>query len=131
MVHDSDHGGLLRTRDGGEQRATPTELFFDLVYVFAVTQLSHLLLGHLSVLGVAQTLLLLLAIWRAWIDTAWVTNWFDPDQSPVRFMLVALMLVSLIMSAAVPEAFGQRGWIFAVAYVALQIGRTSFVVANL
>ena len=123
--------GLLRSHDEGDQPVTTTELFFDLVYVFAVTQLSHLLLGHLTALGLAQTLLLLLAIWRAWIDTAWVTNWFDPDQLPVRFLLLAGMLLSLIMSAALPEAFGPRGWIFAVAYVAVQIGRTSFVIANL
>ena len=69
MVHDSDHGGMLRTRDGGEQRATPLELFFDLVYVFAITQLSHLLLDHLTVEGALETLFLLLAVWWAWIYT--------------------------------------------------------------
>jgi low temperature requirement protein LtrA len=79
MVHDSHHGGLLRTRDGGEQRATPLELFFDLVYVFAITQLSHLLLDHLTVGGALETLFLLLAVWWAWVYTTWVTNWFDPD----------------------------------------------------
>jgi low temperature requirement protein LtrA len=118
----------LRTHEEGTQRVTSIELFFDLVYVFAVTQLSHLLLGHLNLLGAAQTLLLLLAVWRAWIDTAWVTNWFDPDRAPVRLMLIAVMLLSLIMSAALPAAFEQRGLVFAGAYVALQIGRTSFVV---
>ena len=55
-MHDSDHGGLLRTRDGGEQRATPLELFFDLVYVFAITQLSHLLLDDLTVGEALETL---------------------------------------------------------------------------
>ena len=64
-MHDSDHGGLLRTRDGEEQRATPLELFFDLVYVFAITQLSHLLLGHLTLEGALETLFLLLAVWWA------------------------------------------------------------------
>jgi low temperature requirement protein LtrA len=64
------------------------ELFFDLVYVLAVTQLSHLLLDHLSVQGAAQTLLLLVAVWRAWVDTAWITNWFDPDQRVVRLVLL-------------------------------------------
>ena len=54
-MHVSDNRGLLRTRDGGEQRVTPLELFFDLVYVFAVTQLSHLLLEHLSLRGVLET----------------------------------------------------------------------------
>jgi low temperature requirement protein LtrA len=126
MMDVSDHGGPLRTRDGGEQRVTPLELFFDLVYVFAVTQLSHLLLDHLSVRGVLETLFLLLAVWWVWVYTAWFTNWFDPDRLPVRLVLVAVMLASLLMSVAIPEAFGERGLWFALAYVAIQVGRTAF-----
>src|ERR671916_609696 len=131
MVHDSDHGGMLRTRDGEEQRATPLELFFDLVYVFAITQLSHLLLDHLTIEGALETLFLLLAVWWAWVYTTWVANWFDPDRLPVRLMLVAVMLASLIMSVAIPDAFGERGLMFALAYVAIQVGRTVFVVIAL
>src|ERR687885_923679 len=131
MVHDSDHGGLLRTRDGGEQRVTPLELFFDLVYVFAITQLSHLLLSHLTVEGALETLFLLLAVWWAWVYTTWVTNWFDPDRLPVRLMLVAVMLARLVMSVAIPDAFGERGLMFALAYVTIQVGRTAFVVLTL
>ena len=130
-MHDSDHGGMLRTRDGGEQRATPLELFFDLVYVFAITQLSHLLLDHLTVGGVLETLFLLLAVWWAWVYTTWVANWFDPDRLPVRLLLVALMLASLLMSVAIPDAFGERGLMFALAYVTIQVGRTVFVVIAL
>src|ERR671916_3120278 len=131
MVHDSDHGGLLRTRDGEEQRATPLELFFDLVYVFAITQLSHLLLDHLTVEGALETLFLLLAVWWAWIYTTWTTNWFDPDRLSVRLMLVAVMLASLVMSVAIPDAFNERGLMFALAYVAIQVGRTAFVLIAL
>lgn len=126
MVHDSDHGGLLRNRDGGEQRVTPLELFFDLVYVFAITQLSHRLLEHLSLRGALETLMLLLVVWGVWVYTAWFTNWFDPDRLPVRLVLVAVMLASLLMSVAIPEAFGKRGLMFALAYVAIQVGRTAF-----
>jgi low temperature requirement protein LtrA len=126
MMDVSDHGGPLRTRDSGEQRVTPLELFFDLVYVFAVTQLSHLLLDHLSVRGVLETLMLLLAVWWVWVYTAWFTNWFHPDRLPVRLVLVAVMLASLLMSVAIPEAFGERGLLFALAYVAIQVGRTAF-----
>ncbi|WP_051458857.1 low temperature requirement protein A [Microbispora sp. ATCC PTA-5024] len=115
--------GLLRSRAEG-QRVTFTELFFDLVYVFAVTQLSHLLLGHLSWHGAAQTLLLLLAVWWAWVYTAWHTNWFDPDRPSVRLVLVGVMLASLLMSAAIPDAFGGQGPMFATAYVVIQVGRT-------
>ncbi len=126
-MHDSDHGGMLRTRDGGEQRVTPLELFFDLVYVFAITQLSHLLLDHPTVGGALETLFLVLAVWWAWVYTTWVTNWFDPDRLPVRLMLVGVMLASLVMSVAIPDAFGERGLMFALAYVTIQVGRTAFV----
>jgi low temperature requirement protein LtrA len=115
MVRGSDHGELLRDRDGGEQRVTPFELFFDLVYVFAVTQLSHRLLEELTIANALETLFLLLAVWWAWVYTTWVTNWFDPDRLPVRLMLVGVMLASLVMSVAIPEAFSERGLMFALA----------------
>ena len=123
--------GVLRTRGGGGQRVTSMELFFDLVYVFAVTQLSHTLLEHLDPVGAAQTLLLLLAVWWAWVYTAWLTNWFDPDQRTVRLVLVGSMLASLIMSAALPEAFAELCLLVAVGYAALQVGRTLFAVLSL
>ena len=61
------HAGLLRTRDEDETRVTPIELFFDLVYVLAVTQLTHHVLANLSLRGAGETLLLLLAVWTAWM----------------------------------------------------------------
>ena len=130
-IHVSDHGGLLRARDEGEQPVTPLELFFDLVFVFAVTQLSHRLLENLTIGSTLGTLLLLVAVWRAWVDTTWVTNWFDPNRTPVRLLLIALMLVSLLMSVAIPQAFGEGGLMFAIAYVTIQVGRTAFVVLAL
>jgi low temperature requirement protein LtrA len=131
VVHVSDHEGLLRSRDGGEQPVTHLELFFDLVYVFAVTQLSHRLLENLNLGAVLETLLLLVVVWSAWVGTAWITNWFDPGRTPVRLMLVSVMLASLLMSVAIPEAFGERGLMFALAYVAIQVGRTTFVLIAL
>ncbi|MGA8113044.1 MAG: low temperature requirement protein A [Actinocatenispora sp.] len=122
---------LLRARGDAEPRVTTMELFFDLVYVFAVTQLSHLLLEHLDVRGVVDTFLLLFAVWWAWMYTSWATNWFDPNRRPVRLMLVGVMLASLIMSAMLPEAFGERGLAFAAAYVVIQVGRTIWIVAAL
>jgi low temperature requirement protein LtrA len=121
----------LRPRGPDAERSAPIELFLDLVYVFAVTQLSHLLLEHLTVRGALQTLLLLLAVWWAWVYTSWITNYFDPNALALRLLLIGLMLTSLIMSAAIPEAFGDRGLMFAAAYVAIQIGRTAFVVIGL
>jgi low temperature requirement protein LtrA len=102
------------------------ELFFDLVFVFAVTQLSHTLLGHLTPQGSLQTLMLLLAVWWVWIYTSWVTNWLDPERIPVRLCLFALMLAGLLLSVSIPEAFDERGVLFAAAYVAMQVGRTLF-----
>lgn len=119
--------GLLRARGTASERVTSLELFFDLVYVFAVTQLSHLLLEHLSVRGAFQTLLILMAVWWAWMYTTWATNWFDPNQPAVRLMLFGIMLGSLVMAAAIPQAFGERGLLFAAAYVAIQIGRSAFI----
>jgi low temperature requirement protein LtrA len=120
---------VLRQRAGVEQRATALELFFDLVFVFAVTQLSRYLLHHLTVQGVAQTLFLLLVVWWAWIYTTWMTNWFDPDSVPVRLTLLAGMLASLAMAIAVPQAFGSRALPFILGYVALQILRNAFIAA--
>ncbi|MBS1878381.1 MAG: low temperature requirement protein A [Actinobacteria bacterium] len=119
---------VLRAASGSEQPVTYMELFFDLVFVFAVTQLSHYLLGHLTVKGAAQTLLLLLVVWWAWIYTTWMTNWFDPDSVPVRVVLLAGMLASLVMAIAIPGAFGDRALAFAGGYVALQLIRNAFIV---
>ena len=117
----------LRPRGSGEtQHTTTVELFFDLVYVFAVTQLSHLILDDLSVAGVARAAFLLLVVWWAWIYTTWMANWFDPGaSSAVRGVLTAVMLGSLLMAAALPEAFGENALLFAASYVGLQVGRNA------
>ncbi|MDR8411330.1 low temperature requirement protein A [Nonomuraea sp. 3-1Str] len=117
---------ILRPR-GEAARVMPVELFFDLVYVFAITQLSHLLLNHLDTAGAAQTLLLTLAVWWAWMYTTWTTNYCDPDHPALRLTLTGAMLAGLVMAAALPQAFGPRAWWFAGAYVALQVGRTIVV----
>lgn len=119
---------LLRQRGTAYgNRVAMVELFFDLVFVFAVTQLSHTLLEHLDVQGALQTLLLFLAVWWLWIFTSWVTNWLDPDRTPVRVMLFVLMLGGLLLSSSIPQAFGERGLMFGVVFAAMQVGRTAFV----
>jgi low temperature requirement protein LtrA len=118
---------MLRDRaSGGHARVTYVELFFDLVFVFAVTQLSHGLMVHPTLLGVVETGLLLMAVWWAWIFTAWVTNWLDPERSPVRIMLFVAMVVGMVLTMSIPKAFGERGLIFALAFVAIQLGRSVF-----
>lgn len=122
---------LLRPHGGREAKVTYAELFFDLVYVFAVTQLSHHLLGALTPLGAVQTLLLWFAVWLGWQYTCWVANWFDPDTLPIRTLLFAIMLLALPMAAALPQAFGERAWVFAGCYAAIQVGRSVFVLWQL
>lgn len=126
-----DRFTLLREESNSGARVTFIETFFDLVYVFAITQLAALLLHHLGILGAFHMLILLLAIWWAWIFTAWVTNWFNPDAQLIRVLLLVTMVVSLVMSAALPEAFGAHGLIFAGAYVVIQVGRSLFAVLTL
>jgi low temperature requirement protein LtrA len=120
---------IIRTRQEGEQRATFFELFFDLVYVFAVTQVSHHLLGEISWAAAAETTFMLVAVYWAWNYTTWMTNWFDPDTVPIRLVLIFVMAASLLMAVAIPEGFGDYALLFACGYAGLQIGRNAFVVA--
>jgi low temperature requirement protein LtrA len=112
----------------GHHKVTFVELFFDLVFVFAITQVSHGLIEHFSAGGALQALVLLLAVWWVWVYTSWVTNWLDPERLPVRVLLLVLMGVGLLLSASMPRAFESRGLAFAGAYVAMQVGRTAFTV---
>jgi low temperature requirement protein LtrA len=125
----SEHGkrSLLREQHSGHAPVGYMELFFDLVYVFAVTQLSHNLLQHLDWFGALQTAILFLAVWWAWIYTTWATNWLDPDRAANRLLIGAVMVGSLLMSSAIPQAFGKYGLAFALAYVAMQILRSLYV----
>ncbi len=108
--------------------ASYAELFFDLVFVLAVTQLSSALVDDLTVAGAAQTLVLLLAAWWAWIYTAWMTNWFDPETRAVRAILLIGMLASLCGAIAIPDAFDDRAGLFVAGYVGLQVIRNGFMV---
>jgi low temperature requirement protein LtrA len=115
----------------GVERVTNVELFFDLMYAFAVTQLSRSLLSHQTLEGALQTALLLAMVWLVWVYTTWVTNYLDPQRLPVRMLLLGLMLVSLVMSASLPQAFGGRGLAVGAAYATMQIGRSVFAMIAL
>ncbi|MBN8817116.1 MAG: low temperature requirement protein A [Sphingomonas sp.] len=123
--------GLLRTRTGHEARVGTVELFFDLIFVFAITQLSHGLLAHPSLLGAVETLILFLGIWWVWIYTSWVTNWLDPERWQVRMMLFGLMACGLVLSMTIPQAWGARGLYFGVAFAVMQVGRSLFTMLAL
>ena len=131
MAANTERGVLFRPIVPNQHsRVTYAELFFDLVFVFAVTQISHTLLGRFTPLGVLQTTLLFLAVWWVWVYTSWTTNWLNPELTPVRVLLFLLMLGGLVLSTSIPKAFESRGLWFAIAYAAMQVGRTIFLLAS-
>ena len=109
------------------KRVAPLELFYDLVFVFAVTQVAHLLLDDLTWTGAIHALLALGVVWWAWNYTVWVTSEVDLAPIPVRVLFLAMMLASLAMAVAVPEAFGRYGLLFAGSYMAIKVGRLLFL----
>src|ERR1700745_551313 len=131
MAEDIPRGPMFRpVVPNQHSRVTNAELFFDLVFVFAVTQLSHMLLGRFTPLGAVQVTLLFLAVWWVWVYTTWITNWLDPDRTPGRILLFLLSLGGPVLSISIPQAFEGRGIWFASAYAAMQVGRTIFLVAS-
>ena len=116
-----------RGKDGVSQRASSLELFYDLVFVFAITQVSHLLLEHLTWTGVLQSLIVLFAVYWSWNYTTWTTNELDTETIPVRLLLLGLMLISLLMAVAIPQAFETHALLFTGSYVAIQVGRHFFL----
>ena len=127
MAWDNERGRLFRPIVPHQHgRVTYAELLFDLVFVFAVTQVSHTLLANFTPLGALQTTMLLLSVWWVWVYTCWITNWLNPELTPVRLLLFVLMLGGLVLSTSIPMAFSSRGLWFALAYAAMQVGRTLF-----
>jgi low temperature requirement protein LtrA len=99
------------------------ELFFDLAFIFALTELTRSLVQDITMGGVLRSLVLLAAIWWVWSVTAWSTDWFDPNQPFVRALLTWVMLGGLLLAAAVPKAFDQYAMAFAGTYLAIHLGR--------
>jgi low temperature requirement protein LtrA len=109
------------------QRSTLIELFFDLAFVFAFTQLSITLVNDLSWGGAYRILLLTMAVWWTWSVTAWATDLYA-QRAGLRALVIALMFGVLLLASAVPSAFGKQGLAFALSYVVLQMSRTSVLV---
>ncbi|MGX7676733.1 low temperature requirement protein A [Plantactinospora sp. DSM 117369] len=117
-------GDRRSTRGGGGLYGPAfVELFFDLVYVFALTKLTNELVGDLTWAGAFRMTVLLLAVWWAWSATAWVVARFDPSRPSIQLLIVGTMLGSLLLAAALPEAYGDRDLVFAGAYVGVHIVR--------
>ena len=98
------------------QRVTPLELFFDLVFVFALTQVTGFLADDPTWGGLLRGIMLLGALWWGWAAYAWLTNTLNPEEGAVRLAMFAAMAAMLIVSLAVPNAFGTDGVAFGVAY---------------
>ncbi|MET8834204.1 low temperature requirement protein A [Micromonospora sp. NPDC004540] len=132
-----ERGAELLRGGGGPYRATFLELFLDVVFVFAFTRVSQRLIhdvmtgGGRLPLELAQTLLLLLAIWMVWSLTAWATSHYDPEQPPIQAVMVWSMFGSLVMAVSVPDAYGAHGLSFAAGYVSIQVGRSLYLTVAL
>jgi low temperature requirement protein LtrA len=105
---------LSAARREGE-RVTPLELFFDLVFVLAITQCTAAMAHHPTWEGMAQGLLILGVLWWAWVGYAWLTSVIDPEQGLIRLVIFAAMAAMLVASLCVPEAFDRLGLAFALA----------------
>ena len=99
-----------------EKRVAPLELFFDLVFVFALTQVTALMSEHPTWTGLGQGMLVLAALWWAWGAYAWLTNYIAAEEDRERLLMLAVMGAFLITALAVPGAFGDDALLFAVAY---------------
>ncbi|MFJ4284347.1 low temperature requirement protein A [Paenarthrobacter nicotinovorans] len=110
-----------------EDQVTRVELFFDLVFVFALSQLSHHLLEHLSWLGAGETFVLLLAVYKVWVYTTWSATLLDTSRREVQWMLLIVMLVTLFMNASIDSSFGAFGCLFVACYLVVQLGRGAWM----
>src|SRR5881398_3610819 len=114
-----------------EHRVTPRELFFDLVFVFAFTQVTTLLAHDPTFAGIGRGVLVLGALWWSWTAYAWLTNTVDPEQGAIRLAVFAAMAALLVASLAVPHAFGDDALVFGVAYAVVRLMHlTLYVIAS-
>ena len=105
----------------GQERVTPLELFFDLVFVFAITQVTSMLSDDPTWGGVGRAMLVLGALWWAWTGYAWLTNTVNPDEGGVRLAILGAMGAMLVVALAVPDAFGDDAVLFGVAYASVRV----------
>ena len=113
------------------ERVKPLELFFDLVFVLAITQCTALMYEQASWAGVGEGVLVLALLWWAWTGYAWLTSVVDPEEGAVRIAIFAAMGALLLAALAVPEAFGEGALEFALAYCAVRAGHIAlFLLAS-
>ncbi len=113
------------------ERVTPLELFFDLVFVLAITQCTALMSHHPTWSGLAQGLLVLGMLWWAWTGYSWLTSVIDPEEGAVRLVMFGAMAALLLVSLCVPEAFGSLALAFALIYGAVRVAHIGlFILAS-
>src|SRR3954449_4734025 len=105
-------------------RVSTLELFFDLVFVFTITQLAETLAEHLDLRTLGNVLLMLFVIWWMYSGYAWLTNAVAPNSTTRRTLLLTGMAGYLVMALAIPEAFGESGWLFGVSYLVVKLVHT-------
>jgi low temperature requirement protein LtrA len=114
-----------------EDRVTPLELFFDLVFVLAITQCTALMAARPTWEGLGRGLLVLGLLWWAWVGYAWLTSVVDPEEGAVRFAIFAAMAALLVVALCVPQVFGEQALLFAGAYAAVRSAQIAlFMVAS-
>jgi low temperature requirement protein LtrA len=113
---------MTESGDLPERRVTPLELFFDLVFVFALTQVTGFLADHLTWIGMLQGATLLVVLWWAWGGYSWLTNAVPAEEViPARVVILTAMAAMLVASLAVPDAFGEYGVLFGLAYFVVRL----------
>jgi low temperature requirement protein LtrA len=114
-----------------EERVTPLELFFDLVFVLAITQCTGLMAKDATWAELGHGLLVLALLWWSWVGYAWLTSVVNPEEGSVRFAMFAAMAALLVVALCVPEAFGDSRVLFACAYTAVRLGQIAlFMLAS-
>src|SRR5690349_15868435 len=100
-----------------EHRVTPRELFFDLVFVFAFTQVTTLLTHEPTFAGIGRAVLVLAALWWPWTAYAWLTNTVDPEEGVIGAALLVALIAMFVAALAVPHVFGDDGVLFGLAFL--------------
>ena len=106
-----------------EERVTPLELFFDLVFVLAITQCTALMSAQPTWTGIAKGILVLGVLWWCWVGYAWLTSVVDPEEGAVRIVIFGAMAALLVVALCVPHAFGDDALLLAIAYSAVRIAQ--------
>ena len=118
----------IRKHTAEKEVVAPVELFFDLVFVFALTRVSLFLVENLDWMGAIQAAIMLLALWWYWDSMTWLANWFDPESWPVISLLFTVMLLGIAMSSAIPSAFDDLAVVFVIGYLATHYLSTAFII---